>query len=123
MTNILKLPLLQIAFETGTNEDWLDGLAFFEADGTTAVAITGVTFRMQLRAKAEDRTAYLEASTANGKLLIGGASANVLSLNVPAAQMGSLAPGDYAFDLVAVADAHSRRVAAGSVTIVKGVTR
>lgn len=83
MTNILRLPLVEMEVETGTNEDWLDSVAFVEGDDVTPISIAGISFASQLRHSALGATAYLDATTDNTQLLIGGTSSNVLSYNVP----------------------------------------
>ncbi len=43
MTSILQLPLLQVAIETATNEDWRDGIAFATASEAEMYAAPGNT--------------------------------------------------------------------------------
>jgi hypothetical protein len=120
-TNIFLLPLVEIEFETGANEDWLDSVLYYEDDGVTPIDLTGISFRMQVRKRAEDATVYIDASTDNGLLSAG--SNGVLGRIIFEDHMKAIKPGNYVFDVVAEADGHACRVEYGSLTIVEGVTR
>jgi hypothetical protein len=121
MSNLLILPLVQIVGTTGTNEDWLDGLAFFEDDAETMpINILGIEFAMQMRQITEDATVALEASQADGRIIVTG---NYLYFDVPAAQMSTITPADYVFDVVGTDNKNSRIIVQGQYTVFEGVTR
>jgi hypothetical protein len=125
MTNILTLPVAEVDFLVGTNEDWLDGLGFTDnATPPNPIVITGIAFELQMRARASDRTALLIASTANSRILVG---PTTLALNVPVTLMKLIPPSPdaapYVIDIVASAEGHTRRVVTGKVVVVQGVTR
>jgi hypothetical protein len=120
-THILDIPQAQIACETGTNEDWLDGLAYVtDATPPVDVSLDGIDFEMMLRHVTPDATAALHCTTANTMLIISG---NILRFNVPADVMGTVPPTDYVFDIVGKADGYQRRIVIGTVAVVEGVTR
>jgi hypothetical protein len=59
MTAILQLPLLQVAFETATNEDWRDSLAFATAGEIVGHAAPGNTGAGTLSGLAVTPGAYI----------------------------------------------------------------
>lgn len=126
MTNILQLPLIEVAVETQTNEDWIDAVQFRD-DGQATIDISGIGFRMQLRPTVETIEVDLEASTENGRITIGGQGNSVLAFNIPMYVMQALPPrGDpdpYDFDVVATADGYARVVMRGTLKLARGVTR
>jgi hypothetical protein len=120
-TNILLLPRVELAAITGTNEDWLDGFAFFEDEAATLpIDLGGIDFQMEVRHLPPDHTVVLQGKLADGTLL---AVENTLMMNYPMISMSFLQPLDYVFDIVMVADWHQRVLASGLVTVTLGVTR
>jgi hypothetical protein len=116
MTNILRLPLARADFSIFSNEDWLDSIAFFQADGTTALSLDGIAF--QFGAVSTHLTLYrLALSTADGSLLVGG---NALSWNLPASRLINQQLGLWNYDVLAVADGHQRVRVSGTLTIIEG---
>lgn len=77
--------------------DWWD---FVDAAGT-AIALTGKAFTCHVRSGTPDQpgAVVVTISTANGKLTI---SSNRLSIALTAAELLTLAVGDYYFELVDV---------------------
>lgn len=59
MTAILQLPLVQVAFETGSNEDWRDAVAFATAGQVTGHAVPGNVGTGALAALAVQSGAYI----------------------------------------------------------------
>ena len=117
-----------VDFEISTNEDWRDALApaeMPEAEGSDPVPLdpsSWLAARMHIRKTAKETAVDLELSLANGKLV---ATATTIATNVLKAEVArALAPGTYAHDLVFVdAEGAERRLWAGTLTVVQGVTR
>jgi len=137
VSNILKIPLVQAVCETGANEDWLDGFAYFEDIAETIpISLVGISFEMEMRTVAADPTVVLHATTFDGSLSVasyppptdvpGGiqVTQNCLQLNVPVTAMMHVPPGTYAFDIVAKADGRTRVVVQGTAAVIlQGYTR
>src|SRR4029077_4696806 len=127
-TNLLILPLVQIAGQTGTNEDWLDGIAFVQDDtNSTPIPLAGITFSMEMRRVTEDATVVLEANSFDGRLVW---TENMIHLNITAAQMAGIPPDNYVFDIIGtdpgdahVVPPHTRIIIMGAFTVFEGVTR
>lgn len=118
-TNLLILPLVSLTIAVGTNEDWIDGLAFYD-NAMNALALDGIAFKMTLRHVVDEATAPITASTGEGSLLTSG---NRFNFNVPVATMGIVPPAAYVMDVVGMADGHQRIIMQGQVTVFEGVTR
>jgi hypothetical protein len=118
-TNLLILPLVQLTILTGTNEDWIDGIAFYDLS-MNPLSLAGIAFKMTMRHLLDDATAPVSASTEDGDLV---ASGNIFNFNVPLSTMGIVPPADYVFDVVGIADGHQRVIIQGAVTVFEGVTR
>lgn len=128
MTAILELPLLKVTAVTGTNEDWIDIIAYYQAvptsgDTLTPISLEDIGFHLQMRVVPEDSTTWVDISTDNGMLEIIGDDLNALAFKVPVSEMSKIPPGDYVADITASADDVTRRVAEVAVTIVAGITR
>jgi hypothetical protein len=109
-----------------TNEDWEDGLVLDDGgDPAEPLDLTGSSFRAHLRPAPGSLLVTLEASTANGRLVIAdNPESGTLNWNVPKALMATIEPGEYVYDIVwTKPDLSSDTVAAGTVTVHRGVTR
>src|SRR5262245_43872829 len=121
-TNILLLPLVEIMVETGTNEDWVDGLAFFADDEETIpLDLTGIEFEMEMRTLPPSPTVVVRGHTKDGTINV---LQHTISMNIPAAQMMTVPPGDYVFDILAFDGYRHRIIVKGTNTVVfQGITR
>jgi hypothetical protein len=89
----------------------------------TNVNLTGFAARMQLRAKAESATVVLEATTANGRITLGGAAGTV-TVSLPAELTETLPANQYAYDIELIAgNGEVTRLLEGFVTVDAEVTR
>ncbi len=118
--DVWELPLIDLQFEVGTNEDWVDSIELLDEDGVTALDLTGIAFRLQVRKTAPDHTVLIDASTAAGSLLVGN---GVVGLYVLEDTMRGVPPGDYVLDIVGEKDGRVSRLATGTVKVLQGVTR
>lgn len=121
-TNILMLPLIQCQITTGTNEDWIDGFAFFADDAETQpLSLDGIQFEMEMRAFPPDHNVAVRGSSQEGTLQVSG---NVMGMNIPASQMTMVPPGDYTFDILAYDGNRYRIIVQGTACVVfQGITR
>lgn len=122
MTAVGSLPLHPVDAETCTNEDFRLVLAYADA-AEAPIALTGIAFALQGRATRDAHEAAFAASSGAGTITIGGAGNGTLTVAVPVATMRRVPPAVYVVDIVATADGISRRVADGTVTVVRGITR
>ena len=110
----------RVSFEVANNEDLRQSFALSGTDATP-IDLTGASLKMDV-ASASGTTA-LEASTANGRIAILNATAGQIELRVPAGILRGLEPGAYQHDLVlALPSGAVRRVWAGSLMLIRGVT-
>lgn len=124
MTNILALPQISGSLSLATNGDLRASLGFTQANSSTAIDLTGIAFRMQVRLASDATQIALDLSTDNGLLINGGAN-GLLSWVVPAAMTAQIAPGAYVADLLAIADGATINLCAAAplaVTVTQGVT-
>lgn len=129
-TNILNLPLVGVKIVTGTEEDWLDALAWLDANGAP-VSLAGISFGSVLKERATDATGYALASTEAvwgglpraGTLSVGGQGNSVLAWTVPASVMRKVPPKSYVLDVVATVQGRRVRVVQGTVKVIQGITR
>ena len=118
--DVWELPLIDLQFEVGTNEDWVDSIELLDEDGVTPLDLTGIAFRLQVRKTAPDHTVLIDASTAAGSLLVGN---GVVGLYVLEDTMHGVPPGDYVLDIVGEKAGRTARLATGTVKVLQGVTR
>ena len=118
-TNLLILPRVSIEVMVGTNEDWIDGLAFYD-NSMNPLSLDGIAFKMTMRHVIDDATAPISASTTDGDLVTSG---NVFNFNIPLADMSTVPIADYVMDVIGIADGHQRIIIQGAVTVFEGVTR
>lgn len=122
------MSLYQINFAVSTNEDWVDTLQFQEGpEGSqTPVDLTGSSFLMHVKEAATQLAEELILSTDNGRLIIEPAPEDEgkLSIYVPQETVNDLNPGVYVFDVVwTMADGREVNLAAGTLTVILGITR
>jgi hypothetical protein len=132
MTNILALPLTQMAITTGNNEDMVESV-LFQVGGTGSPALgvppeqldlRGIDFDMYVRRSPTDHEVLMTASTDDHTLSVGAfPDVGFLLFAVPITSMQSRLPGTYVADVVATADGYTRRCLVIELTIVEGITR
>ena len=131
-TNISLLPQLSVSFVVINNADWRDSIQFYQTGTTTALDLTGISFKAQLRSSISNPVAILTASTDNG-LLINGGMNGLLSFAVPRDPAGSLGgmslipAGSYVLDLIASGDSKIinlfQAIGPATVLVKTGVTK
>lgn len=119
-TNILRLPLFRAEIETVSNERARTSFLVRAGAPPADLDLGGIAFKLQVRTSAGDRNVHLEASTADGRLTVTGAT---LGVDIPQAVMARLSPLDFAFDILATADGIERRFMTGTWRHRTGVTR
>ena len=121
-SNLLYLPTVLLICEQSNNADWLDGLEYWDADPPAGnpIDLAGIVFALEMRAAPPAATVVLKATTDNGFIRV---YANTWQLQVPAATMALVPPGDYVFDLLGFADGRTRNLVQATVIIDLGITR
>lgn len=124
-TNLLSMPLVEIAVQTGNNEDWVDSLLFLvDEAGSEQLDIRNIAFEMEVRRQATDHEVILSASTAAGTLRTGEApNYGFLIIAVPLADMKTKLAGTYVGDVRGTDPSNTRRVVLINLTIVEGLTK
>ena len=84
--------------------------------------LTGYTAAMQVRATAASATVLLSATTANGRLTLGGA-AGTIDVLIDAVTMSAIPPGRYVYDLELYSGATVVRLIEGYFNVKAEVTR
>jgi hypothetical protein len=128
-TRIFDLPVYGFAMTVGNNEDWRDSWPYVNPDTGIAIPLTGIALDFTLMSIATGALVVV-ASTGtsvgglplNGRVASGGTAGNVVGLNIPRATMlrVPVASAGYAYELQARADAVTKTIARGSVTILEG---
>lgn len=88
----------------------------------TPINLSGYSARMQLRPSIESTTVTLELTTANSRIVLGGA-AGTIQLLVSASTMVSIRPGTYVYDLEMVSGSSVTKILSGCVKVAAEVTR
>ena len=128
MSNLLAMPLVQLAITTGNNEDWIDSICYL-VDGTDPATdpqldLTGINFLMEIRRQPNDHEVVIRASTTDGTLAIGEApNYGFLLIQVDHETMRQQNAGAFVGDIVGTDDVSTRRVAGIDLTIQEGITR
>jgi hypothetical protein len=129
MTNILALPMTQLAIQTSNNEDWVDSIMFMvgtddpAATPTDQLDLRGITFDMEVRRTLGDAEIILAASTDTGTLQIGlPPDFGFLIINIPIVDMQSLSAGVYVGDITGRDGIYTRVAVQFTLTIVQGAT-
>ena len=91
-------------------------------DSGTPVNLTSYTARMQLRTSVANDSMVLELTTSNGRIALGG-SAGTIDLTITAADMTTLPPLKYVYDLELVNGTVVTRLVQGTFTVRPEVTR
>lgn len=92
--------LFNISGEVSNNSTWDEYIYFFEAG--VGMVLTGLSFQLQFRERADATDAFLDLTTAASELVItndDGGNATILRINVPYTTISDL-DGDYICDLV-----------------------
>jgi hypothetical protein len=125
-TLLENLPLLDVEFVTGTNEDWLDSILWTTGtEENRPIDISGIEFRSEIRSDPDNALIILSLATNrrfSGTLRNGG-TLGILSWHVPKPRVRFINPDIYVFDVLGMADGLERRVAKGTVTFERGITR
>jgi len=126
MTNILAMPLIELAVETSNTEDWIDSIVYYVNTGDTPppqLDIRGIIFEMEVRRSNIEHEVLLSASTANDTLKIGAPpDFGYFLFNIPVAQMQHLIAGTYVADIIARDSFYTRLVISLTLTIIQGIT-
>ena len=110
----------RVNFEGATNEDLRQGFKLTDTEGAP-VSLSGATLRMEVDNLANDDV--LEASLANGRIVVTNAAQGEFSVAVPASVMAAVAPGVYRHDLLLTRpDGSIQRIWEGTLTLNRGVT-
>jgi hypothetical protein len=114
-----------IALSAANNATWSYGpIALQDESGAPLAMPEGVAVRMQLRAPATSDAVALELSIANNRLQWADRAAATINIEVPALAMRAIAAGSYEADIIVeYPSGRVVRPAAGTVTILQGVTR
>lgn len=128
MSALLAMPLVALAIEVGSNEDWLDSIVYCVPPPLDPTApqldLRGIQFEMEIRRQPEDHEVVLSCSTADGSIQIGlPPNFGYLIIFKQMEFMQTLAPGDYVGDIVGTDGQYERRVALITLTIDEGITR
>lgn len=91
-------------------------------DTGAAVDLTTYTARMQLRTSVQNESVVLELTTSNGRISLGGV-AGTITLTITAADMATLLPLKYVYDLELVNGTVVTRLVQGTFTVRPEVTR
>jgi hypothetical protein len=119
----------QIDFLLPTNQDWNDSFQIGANTGEDGAFeptdLTGYTFQMHIRRQVDDLDTLMILNTANTRIGISGdASDGAIAIQVPDEEVQRITPGVYFHDIVMFdADGDPRRIAKGTVTVERGVTR
>jgi len=127
-TNLLAMPLVQMAVTTGNNEDWIDSICFLvngtDPDTDPQLDLTGINFLMEVRRAPQDHEVIIRASTDDGTLSIGAPpDFGFLIINVDHETMRQQGAGTYVADIIGSDALSVRRVVGIDLTIIEGITR
>jgi hypothetical protein len=113
----------RVNFQTATNEDFRQAFALTDSDGNP-VDLTGSSLKMTFDglASAHLVTPPLEASTANGRIVLANAGLGQFEINVPTAVLRTVPVGVYRHDLLLTLAGRVKRVWEGTLTLAEGIT-
>lgn len=82
----------------------VDITTYSDADFTltqnTPLPVTTNPLHMQVRTKADDKTVWLELTTANGRLVVAAGPPETLTINIPQPSLETLPAGNYVFSII-----------------------
>jgi hypothetical protein len=129
MTNVLALPMAQLAIQVNNNEDWVDSIEYWVGPTPPATTPTdqldlrGIIFDMEVRRALGDAEVILAASTTTGTLQIGQPpDFGFLIINIPLADMQDMVAGSYVGDITGRDGLYTRVAAQFTLTVVQGST-
>jgi hypothetical protein len=115
----------RVNFQTAANEDLRQAFALTDTAGQP-VNLTGGTLKMGLEAVAADSHTIvgntLEASTANGRIVVADAALGQFEIVLPTATLRTFPTGVYRHDLVLTLAGRVQRVWEGTLTLNSGIT-
>ncbi len=110
----------RVNFDLANNEDMRQAFSLGDTAGAP-LDLAGASLRMHIETLAGETV--VEATTANGRIILIDAPAGRFDLAIPAATMRTLTAGAYRHDLLLVAaNGNVRRIWSGSLTLDRGVT-
>lgn len=109
----------RVIFSVANNEDLRQGFALSDQNGNP-VDLTGATLRMGIDGL--DESSLIEASTANGQVVVTDAVQGQFEIAIPASVMATLKVGVYRHDLILNASGQQRRIWSGTLDLAQGVT-
>jgi hypothetical protein len=122
-TNILSLPLAHLTIETSNSEDWIDVIAYVDADDKP-VDIRGISFEMEIRRRPEAHEVVLCGSSSNHRVSVGAVPQyGHLIIYVPESDMRGYFAGQYVGDIRARDTRFIRRCITFDLTVVEGITK
>jgi hypothetical protein len=92
MSTLTLLPLMRVTDGVQADEDWRLSIAFYLDDGVTPIPLDGLSFTVTVGD-------FATVGSADGHIVTGGPSNNVLALTVLAAEKSSWPTGVYAISL------------------------
>ena len=112
--------LYSVDFQVATNEDLVQDFVAESDNVGTGFDLTGATIKMDVDL---DGAEQFEASTANGRIAITGASGGEFTLQLDATLIATLSPGVYRHDCIITTPAGKDvRLWAGWFRVIEGVT-
>jgi hypothetical protein len=127
MSNILAMPLVELAVETSNNEDWIDSIVYYVDTGDVPppqLDIRGIVFEMEIRRSALEHEVMLSASTENGTLKVGAPpDFGYFLFNIPVTHMTKMIAGNYVGDVTARDGFYTRLIATVALTVIEGITK
>lgn len=105
------------------NCDWSAEITLYDEDDALR-DLTGATFEMDIRAKADDVAAIATLTTANGGVAVTETPDDgVVILMVTEAVAAAIAVGTYVHDMIMTIDGEEERIWYGRFKVEQGVTR
>lgn len=106
------------------NATWSTTLTLYTDEAlTTPRDISSYTGSMTIREQKNSSTSMANLTSANGKLSIGGANSNVITLVLTKEETEALSTGVFYYDLRLLTGSTAERLVEGSATVVEGVDR
>ena len=96
-------------------------LTYQDADGV-AINLTGYTARLQARTAVDTSAAFLDLTTENGGITLGG-SAGTITISRTAAQTAAMTEQSGVYDLELITGSTVSRILAGNIIVSREVTR